>query len=152
MKVLLLDLESTLIPVWTDFTPIPENIEKIKTYANKFQPDLVGLFSWAMWDQRDVEIWERNKHWCEDALGFNITQSNTILDFISAIKMHCGPSHMDNMDFFDFYNKETCLFNLMLNGWNEFNEVVLFDDAVKPCEVYFERTSSSLKIINICDL
>lgn len=145
--LLLLDLEQTIIPVWEDFYPLPQNCDKIKQFNETFQADEVGLFSWAVWNQRDKDVWNRVKEDFEQTLEVTFDHCWSIEDYIELVKQHQGPVGMDKFDFFDFYDKEMCLFVLMNRGWFDGYHVVLFDDVVKPSVTEF--TNSRLTIYNI---
>lgn len=146
-KILLLDLEQTIISVWGNFHPIEHNCAKIREFNATFQADAVGLFSWAIWNQKDIDIWNGVKQDFELEMNLTFDHAWSIEEYIKLIKTFQGPAGMDNMDFFDFYDKEMCLFVLMINGWLDGYHVVLFDDVVKPCEVQFQN--SKLTIHNI---
>lgn len=146
-RLILLDLEATIIPVWDDFYPIPGNCAKIKEFNQDFKADEVGLFSWAVWNQRDKDVWNRVKEDFEIEMDLKFDHCWSIEDYIEMVRTNKGPVGMDKFDFFDFYDKEMCLFVLMNCGWLSGYDVVLFDDVVKPSVTTFEN--SKLTIFNI---
>lgn len=144
-RLLLLDLESTIIPVWGNFFPLMGNCRKIKEFNDDFKATKTGTLSWALWDQSDVDIFRKEKSAVEEQIGFEIENLWTIQDYIALVKKEiCG---MDKQDFFDFFEKEHALFRIILNGWMKDTHIVLIDDAVTECKVTVGDTV--LEIINI---
>lgn len=146
-RLLLIDLEETLIKVWNDFYPLEKNCAKIKKFNEVFQADEVRLCSWAVWNHKDVDVWDRVKEDFEIELGLKFDDGIQISEYIELVKQYTKLTQMDTGDFFDFYEKENFLFTLMTRGWMEGYHVVLFDDVVPSADIKLKN--SRLTLINI---
>lgn len=143
MKHLFLDLEDTIItPVlngWLNVNLI--NKDRINRIKNEFNPDVVDIFSFAIWNQFELNAFNLNvRPRIEDALGVKLNLVPTVDDDI--IKWCCSVLHMsaDVVDFSEmsaFWGKGeafrlSCR-HLFKNTWSTLNqdtEVILLDDAV----------------------
>lgn len=145
-KLLLLDLEETVIPVWSDWWAITGQCEKIKAFNETFQADKLGVFSWALWNETDQVEFNENKDVIEDAIDLPFDHDWTVEYFMQEI-LTKEQQGMGTKEFIQLFSKERALFALVLGGWMPNHHIVLFDDAVKACT--FEVNGSKVEIINI---
>lgn len=140
-----LDLEKTVIKSWDEPFILWNNVDKIKDLLKEVQVEL-GLMSWAVWDARDLEIFNRTmRPGIEEALGikFNDRLVWSMDDWANNVfRFH--NKKVSRADLFDMFGKQEVLF--VLSGcFPEFNgkNVLLVDDAV-------EHNRSVLSVKNNC--
>lgn len=163
-KHLFLDLEDTVIePVlngWFRTELIPSNIEKIKTIMSDFKPDFVHVFSFAVWNQTELERFNQGtREMVEQALGIKFSGVPSVDDDI--IPSACAVMGICNVDFDDmssFWGKHE---TFRLNVRNMFKyakpeglsiEVLLVDDAVMNEEFSWPDLNITGKIVDITKL
>lgn len=136
---LFLDLEDTIItPVyrgWHIFDLI--NVQKIKDIITEFRPDFVNLFSFAIWDQTQLGLFEKHTmpH-IERELGIKFSNKFTVDDHIipaccRQTKIH--PSTVDFQEASAFWGKHNS-FRLFVRDFftdsKGDHHVLLLDDVV----------------------
>lgn len=135
MTTLWFDLEATMIESWDK--PFIINQEKIFNFLREFPCDEIGIFSFAIWDDKDREHF--NKHFkvvLEELFGIRIVHIPTKQELFQAIKKANG-KQFDFQDFFDFWGKE--------NGFSDWIRAtqtgthILIDDMVEDCEMKFKN-------------
>jgi hypothetical protein len=149
MRIVLLDLEATVIDDWSSRNAMPENLEKIRSFL---QPeDKLGLMSWAIWDAEDKSTFQGDLQLLlEDAVEHAFTQEFifSMSDFSDIILKHCR-KWVSKDDMFDLFGKEECLLKLVRLGWFPENcEVILIDDVVDH-NLTFTKGSRSVRFINV---
>jgi hypothetical protein len=60
-RTLLLDLEETIIPAFGDWFVPSSYADDIKTVVKKFKPHKIELFSWAIYNHADVDIFNEHR-------------------------------------------------------------------------------------------
>ena len=138
IKHLFLDLEDTIITPVLDgwFKTELINVEKVKAFIAEFQPDFLHLFTFALWNQREKEMFEQGtKPMIEAAFGklsFTWTVDDEILpNCLKVANIH--PSTTDFADMSAFGGKhEAFRLNMrhLFRSGSTPVEVVLLDDAV----------------------
>jgi hypothetical protein len=145
-KILLLDLEETVIPEFGNFY-VPDHWGRcIRKFIKEGKFSEVRIYSWAIYNDKDKAEFENVSLSIGLEIGTTFSHIHTIQEIIRDITKYCGIKMADINDFFDFYNKERALFDLTLNGWLPNTHIVLLDDAVK--EVTIESDKSKVEIIN----
>lgn len=148
-RVLLLDLEETIIPAWGNFFPIIHKCMAIESFVKEFKPDEVITFSWAIWNDKDIVELEPELPFLEKHIGCKFNKIITIEGYIDLVKQYARLPGMDFQDFFDFYEKEKCLFDLCMNGWKPDSHIVLIDDVVVECKIEIPKHNTLIEIKNI---
>ncbi len=161
MKILFLDLECTcitpIVNAWYDFEVI--NAGSIKTVIERFQPDRVDIFSFAV--HNDLELGKFNQY-CRPTLekvldvkiGTVPTIDREIINACCAQKS-LSPSKTTFHDICDFWGKDLA-FQLYIQERFKKNreemEFIFLDDAVKNS--FFQLFQPSIKAytLNIDDL
>lgn len=158
MKHLWLDLESTVI------TPVLEgwfrteviNVAKVKAFIEEFQPDQVHIFSFAIWDQEQLERFtEGTRPMLEEALGVTFDRCPTVDgDILPACceVMKISMSTLLFSDLVDFWGKHEA-FRLYLRGVfgrsASASTHVLLDDVVFNEEFHWPDMKITGRILNI---
>jgi hypothetical protein len=160
--MLIVDLEDTIVkPIISDeYVLLYDNIEKIKQFHYKtVYPDTfvysgfeVLTFSWALWNNIDVDVFKKNQTTLEKLLQFRFTNIYTMLDYINDLKKLTSRNFEDDITFTDYYNKEMILFQLCLNGWRPNTNIYFIDDVVKDCSGRFNNHNTTLSIINLSNI
>ena len=165
-KHLFLDLEDTII------TPVIEgwwnvelvNVDKIKSFINEFQPDVVNIFSFALHGDIDRNNFSASncKSMIEKALGVSIGNVPIVENEI--IQACCNQKwisadRVDFMDIRDFWGKHDAfrlwtkhLFEHSFKNWQQETEVVLLDDDVFNEHFQWPDMKVSGRILNIDEI
>ncbi len=154
-SVLLLDLELTLIQSWEEPDWLEENANKIKNFINSQNFDSFGLFSLAVWEDKDVVKFNSFlRPIIEKELGINfddmwiLTKTKIIQKVRQNTKLAFFGQDINDFDF--FLQKDHLLTFLILNNaWPNTN-ITLIDDTVKNCNLILDNSTTN--IININNL
>jgi len=157
--MLIIGLEDTIIkPIISDnYSLLISNIEKIKQFHREkvYPPTFVyssfnkTTFSWALLENKDIEIFKKNQRNLEKSLDLNFSDVYTMLDYIAKLKELTGRNFQDDINFVNYYNKEMILFQLCSNGWKSNTNIYFIDSVVKDCAVNFSDYNTNLNIINV---
>lgn len=141
------DLEETII---TDFRcPKIINADKVKDFLKFNNIREVGIFSAAIWTEREKNIFQRPdfKDWLEDVFGFKIVMAPSMQDVMNEILWKTG-TLWDLSEFIAVWGKSRAFQDycrLIHHNKNCF----LIDDVV-PNEVILNRDSRTvIELINI---
>lgn len=145
-KILLLDLEETVIPEFGDFYVPDYWGHCLRDFVKQNNFDEVRIFSWAIYNDSDKSIFVKFSHDIATEIGTSFSHTYTIEEIIALIQKHCGISLADKNDFFDFYKKERVVFDLLLHGWSPNTHIILLDDAVT--EMILETNGSKFEAVN----
>jgi hypothetical protein len=142
-KHLFLDLEDTIISPVTNgwFSAHLINVEKIRNIITDFQPDQVHVFSFAIWNKRELSGFnEAVRPMLEGELGVKLIRIPTVDDDIIPACCNIKKINPETVDFSEasaFWGKHESfrLFSLSTfrNAWPAWaveTHVMLLDDAV----------------------
>ena len=163
-KELWLDLEDTIVtPVvngWFNTEAI--NIDKVKRFISEFKPDLVHIFSFAIWDVAQREQFNiATRPWLEEALGVKFSLVLTVDD--DMIPICCklmGLSHdlVDFQEMSNFWGKQGTFRLCMrhhatnLQKHNLQLHAVLLDDVVYNEHLVWSDIGAAIQQLNIDQL
>lgn len=150
-NVVLLDLEMTLIRSWDDPQLLLSNIEKIKQLIPKNAR--LGLFSWAIYDDRDLERFEKQlQPVIEEHLGICFDDGLLwSMDDICQQLAWYGRKVLTREDLFDCFGKAEILF-LLTRCHPSFTgcQVSLIDDTVEHGLIWHSlQNGCTAQLINI---
>lgn len=149
MRIVLLDLEGTVMDTWFKPDAIPEHLERIAAFLRP--DDKLGLMSWAVWDDADRQKFqERFQLGIEEAIKHSFQQDLifTMMDF-SDIILKRRMKWVSKEDMFDLFGKEECLLQLLrLGHFPDNSEVILIDDVVDH-DMTFTKGNRSVRFINV---
>lgn len=135
MTTLWFDLEETLIESWDK--PFVINQEKIFNFLKEFPCDEIGIFSFAIWDDKDREFFNfQMKMNIEETFGIKISRVSTKQELFQAIKNN-HRCQFSFEDFHDFWDKEKCFVDWIRK--TNFGTHILIDDMVEDCEIKFKN-------------
>ena len=151
-RTLLLDLEETIIPVFGDwFVPSPY-ADNIKTVVEKFKPHKIELFSWAIYNQADVDKFNEHRAYIESELDLTFNCIHDIASLITLYNRSTSVKIIDTLDFFDFVTKERFLFDMAVKAKHYPNEhLLLLDDAVSSHRIVKADTNTVIDVVNTAD-
>lgn len=135
-RILFLDLENTIIDTW-DTCNLASNHEVIKNWIKENNFDEVHVFSYAIWNEDDVNTFDRPEFrgWLESV--FEIKFNDNILTIDKMIKL-CNNNLriiMDRDDFFAFMKKDIA-FRLICEQLFHECDCFLLDDMVKNTSLF----------------
>lgn len=149
-RLILLDLEQTLIPEWGDWTLTPQ-IDKIVAHCQPKKGESVelGLMSWAVYHNKDVEIFKEKLYPAlKDVFGQHFLSFMSMDQWANCIWENAG-IWLQREELFDIYKKEDVLFRLARNGWKAGHDIELIDDAVHhQTRIDIPRFDSSITFFN----
>ena len=155
MRIVLLDLEQTVIDDWEHMNLLLENIEKIRCAIQNTRCRL-GVMSWAVWNEADkVTFKQRLRGSLEELLKMDFSEELifSVHDF-SDILLKRKHKWLRRDDMFDLglaVGKEECLLQLLrLEHFGKAAKVFLIDDAVDH-NLQFTRGNSKVRFINVND-
>lgn len=160
-KHLFLDLEETVIePVvngW--FLTNLINVEKIKAFQTEFNPDFIHVFSFAIWNERERDLFDAGtRQKIERLLGTTLTVVPTVQgDIIPTCAKAKGmvPSCVDFLELINFWGKQDA-FRLyvrsMFSDASTLIEVAFLDDDVYNETFEFHDINVKGRIINVDQL
>lgn len=161
VKQLWLDLEDTII------TPVVEgwwkteiiNLDKILRVIRVFEPDVINVFSFAVWNQEQLRLFNEGTRWLvERALGRPIDLIPTVDDDIlpAACKiMGISPQLVDFSEMSAFWGKQDAFKHFIRARFSNLAEhdtkldVILLDDMVFHEEFNWPKLGIRGRIINI---
>lgn len=152
MTIFLLDLEETVIDNWEDCNIILPNIEKIKSLGiNKRCKEKVGIFSWAMWNERDLDRFnDKLREPLEDVLDIKFDSDLVFtMERISEIVLILRKKKMSIEDMFDIFGKEECLLTMFRFGLFGDRTTFLIDDKVDHLLKFEKADKTALHFLNI---
>ena len=158
IKHVFLDLEDTIItPVlqgWYKTEVI--NVAKVKAFIAEFKPDFVHLFSFAIWNQEEMEKYRAGtKPMLETALGIKLSWEPIVDDEIlpNCMKvLNLRPGTVTFSDMSDFWGKQEAFRLNMRHRFKDNStpvEVVLLDDAVYNETFEFHGLQVKGRVLNI---
>lgn len=137
------DLENTLIHHWTDKRPCWT--EGNRKYRDECDPDVVGIFSLALWCDSNIHEFINGgvMDMIADAHGFYISEDHIVdvRDMWECEKFEDCPSDRHNEKEYFFYNWCNANKDTVLKGYKE---VWLVDDTVEEGE---DTESFDFKIV-----
>ena len=149
-RILLLDLEET-IPQWGDWFVPDFYALPIRQYLKNFRPHNVEIFSWAIYNQSDIDTFNIYRDNIAIEVGTPFHHVHDIASLIEQYRKTTGIHILDQKDFFDFVSKERFLFDMALKGYYADKHVVLLDDAVKAYSLSLKQYNCQIDVINIKD-
>lgn len=139
------DLEDTLVDSFDEMVAV--NHEKVDRFMKEHCPNReVDLFSFAVWDERELERMHRFAFHVEREHDLKFNKIWTCMEMIKTVQAHTGV-FWDLHDFLSVWGKE--------RGFEDFctalrlkdHTFVLFDDVVPNKIVHFSDTNVTIKFV-----
>jgi hypothetical protein len=153
---LFLDIEETLVESLEkpDFI-LWSNLHGIQRLAQELKPDFYKTFSFGLWSQGDVSIWEGIRHDMKTEFGWDIqTQDELFFDLKRAfLKDILGQVTDDEVkiDFMKLTNKERVFEWWVLKNFKS-GLFVLVDDRVANKTVTFPDHDLTIRFVEVTSL
>lgn len=151
-KILFLDLESTIItPVadgWHNFELI--NIQKIQDVISEFQPDEISVFSFAIHNERELELFNKiTRPWIVRALDRRLVRVPTVTEIINRCKIVMEiQGEITFMEMLEVWSKNLS-FQLYTKNLGKDLDVLLLDDIVMDQDFSWKEQNIHGRIRNI---
>lgn len=155
-KIVFLDLEDTVIDeFWRAERAQLMNIDRVRAFVQREQPDAVQLFSFAIADESTVEQFRQAFELrLSAALGvrFDLATPFTTGALFRLCRRH-GTVFEDEHECMLFHGKEMG-FQRFIEMSSEFHdtEVVLVDDSVDLKTIQLPRRNLTIRMVNVNDL
>lgn len=152
--IVLADLEETLIQDWSNPVMVPDRLDIVRQHLMKHPTAQLGLMSWAVWDDRDMDVFNRKlRPMLEEALNHVFCSRWTLsMDGWAQEMLHHGRKKLDRDEMFDLFGKED-VFLTMARRHPEWVDqtVFLFDDAVPHSTFCIPSLNTHAHMINVRD-
>jgi len=157
MKIILFDLEETLIEDWNVPTLLCEQFPKIKEWIAKEGEFQSGIFSWAIWDQKDLTSFNKElRGRIEESHNIHFNDNLIFLrdDILKSFREWFHMPFMDSDDFMAFFKKRQAIEELWLRHFNQPDtELVFLDDTVPNMVcVISDVKNNILRLVNSKDI
>ena len=140
---LFLDLEDTVVDNWDDFMFIPSKCEKIRNYIKDNNIAEVIIFSFAIDDEKDEEIFKRqHREDLERVLGVKVGLVVTSND----VKRITGHKLLHELKYF---GKQISFLHYIDIIKDDNTDYVLIDDMVENLTVAYCDSNNIITLINI---
>lgn len=139
MKTVFLDLEKTIIHSWDD--PVIINEDMIRKHLQLIQPDLVGIYSFAIYDEQDRNVFLNTiKEEIENTFHLKI-EAALIFTVQEIAKTVLKMQTEDIQKFIQTYGKQRSFLEFVKEKFPE-GEFILIDDLVENLEI------ENIKLVN----
>ncbi|MCB1158878.1 MAG: hypothetical protein H7A25_26660 [Leptospiraceae bacterium] len=145
MKYLFLDLENTVIDSWENLIVL--NNPKVQETIRSINPEKIGIYSFAIWDDKDKETF-KTMLFADITKTYNINIDLELLFSVpDIIKISGFDPKMKPNEFIKSYGKELSFiqFSKKKFGGNG-NETFLIDDLVE--DTYIESKNIKITMLN----
>lgn len=152
-KVLLLDLEETVIDVWSDhgFCSF-NNTEPVRQFIKNGGFSKVGVLSFAIWNDTDLETFDRHLRSELEEL-FEIRFTTSLIFSVDNLRKEFrknGLSFEDTSEFLQVCKKDFTFFKILQSDRFRNCDVTLLDDMVPDAILTFpDRVGRMVNVINL---
>jgi len=144
------DLEETLITDWHD--PLLCNVQKVKKWIADNGVKQAGIFSWAVWNQADVDVFNKTlKTWLEGVFEIEFIEVITKNDAVRAVCFTKSLRCVDMTDVIDIasiFGKHG-IFTEWCLATKRDCICVLLDDVVPDRIITDKVTGVTVKLVNV---
>jgi hypothetical protein len=150
-----LDLEETVIVSWHDryFT----NVQKVRDWLKEHQITEVGIFSFAIYNDADKEIFEKEiKVGLADAFGISITTWPSVLEMMKIDTKFTGDRWFDPRsvgqgvtDYINTRGKQQGFINFANAMYPDARNIALLDDVVQDVTLTYRDTGRQIHLVNV---
>jgi hypothetical protein len=142
-----LDLEDTVLDDWESGLLV--NTEKVKTFLHSLSVTEFTVFSFAVWDESDVEVFnQRHKSLLETSLQVKVKSCPTLKDFMSADVKHTGVRFVQLHEFISVRGKVDA-FRTWCDVHYPDQNCVLVDDTVPNLDLLNRDSGRVLRYVNV---
>lgn len=144
-----LDLEDTIISNW--FSPELKNFHAVKTFLKEHQITNVWIFSFAIWDARDADIFDRKmKSWLEREYEIEIDGVVTVDEMEKTILWKQG-MEFTTSEFLSVWGKQRAFHDYITLTQPE-GEFLLIDDMVQSSTTTILKSKQTIDFLNVLEI
>lgn len=145
-----LDLEETIIDSWESGNLV--NVQVIKDYLEKNNIKEVGIFSFAIYNDRDLDIFSRDhKTAIERVLNVTISTVISVEQMLKLDTAFTGLFFESVSDFISIRGKKDAFINFV-NGNVKFDKAILIDDVVPNMSIKYHDVNAEIELVNVLKL
>ena len=148
--IVFLDLEQTIIASFDD--PFLINVQSIKQFLQDRNVTEVGIYSFAIWDQKDQHTFETHiKPTIELALGITVKTWPTLQDFVRADREYTGirfDPEFETHEFIQLRGKKDGFLHYVQHKYN-FKKAILIDDVVPNLTIIDRDRDRTIELWNV---
>jgi hypothetical protein len=152
--LVLFDLELTLFDAWDSFVPMNER--SVSLFVSQLPEDAqFGLYSWAVYGQEDKDHFvSEEQEWVERMFGFTFDAEYlyTLDDMMGMVHSVTKDDPLTRKQFFDRYNKESSMSELLNHPAFKNKHLYLVDDTVTNKEVFNKANNCRVTFVQVNDL
>lgn len=144
-----LDLEDTIITDW--FNSELKNFHAVKTFLKEHQITNVWIFSFAIWDARDADIFDRKmKSWLEREYEIEIDGVVTVDEMEKTILWKQG-MEFTTSEFLSVWGKQRAFHDYITLTQPE-GEFLLIDDMVQSSTTTIPKSKQTIDFLNVLEI
>lgn len=144
------DLEETLITDWHD--PVLTNVQKVKKWIADNNVKQAGIFSWAIWGDKDVAVFNRDlKKWLEGVFEIEFTEIVPKQQAVLTVCLVKGLRCSDDIDLIDtasIFGKHGIFTDWCIATKRDCT-CVLLDDTVPDRVTVDQESGVTVKLVNV---
>lgn len=145
-----LDLEETIIDSWQSGLLV--NVQVLREFLEKNNVTEIGIFSFAVYNDRDLEIFNRDhKPFIEKALNVTVTSCVTVEQMQKSDTKFTGIFFDNISDFISVRGKKDAFINFV-NANIKFDKAMLIDDVVPNMTIRFNDLNKEIELVNVLKL
>lgn len=148
MKRVFLDLEGTIIDMWDN--PVLINVDKIRDFLAKHNVSEIEIFSFAIWDENDVNAFDDIKESLEKNLCVNIKTTHPLND-VSKIVNKFNHFQLKAIETASLWGKARS-FEDFIDATHENSHCILIDDIIPMKRIENKDTGNIIELINVDSL
>lgn len=148
--IVFLDLEQTIIASFDD--PFLINVQEIKQFLQERRVTEVGIYSFAIWDQKDQHTFEEQiKPSIEQALEITVKTWPTLQDMVRADREFTGirfDPEWETHEFIQLRGKKDGFVHYVQHRYN-FKTAILIDDVVPNLTIIDRDRNRTIELWNV---
>ena len=140
-----LDLEQTIIDEWSN--PVLINVGKISNFLRQNNVDEIEIFSFAIWDENDVQGFYDMKEALEDVLSVRITIAHRLENVAKIVNKH-NRFQLELAETVSLWGKAKT-FEDFIEATCRDSHCILIDDVVPTKRIDNKDTGNIIELFNV---
>lgn len=143
-NIIWLDLEETLIDQWGQFNLLDYHIKNIKLLIHQIKPDELGVWSFAIWSEKDINTFNTNgiKEQLEQELNYKFNSIFSIEEIREIVQEYEGFKYENVIEFIQLNGKHWSFVKYAF--LHKDTNFYLIDDCVPNMRI--ENTDNNVKV------
>lgn len=148
-NIVWLDLEETLIDQWGQFNLLDDRIAKIKKFLKNIQPEQLGIWSFAIWNEQDIIKFNTNgiREQLEQELEYKFNDIFSIEDIRTLVEEYEGFHYESTIEFIQLNGKHWSFIKFAF--LHRDTNFYLIDDVIPNLKIYNEDLNVEVNLINV---